>query len=222
MICDLTGMELANAGLLDEATAAAEAMIMMHNSRSRAKAKANANVVWVDEKVWPQTLDVLITRANPLGIELKVADWKNFELDENTFGVLVQYPNSDGQIVDYSPLVKSAHEKEIFVSVAADLLSLSILTPPGEWDADIVFGSAQRFGVPMGYGGPHAAFFASKDAFKRTMPGRIIGVSKESRVTHGPANPRTAHQTRKSNLKYLHLAGLAFKHGRILHRLSWA
>jgi glycine dehydrogenase len=130
-------MDLANAGLLDEATAAAEAMVMMLNSRSRAKAKSGANVVWVDEKIWPQTLDVLVTIANPLDIELKVASWNNFELDENTFGIIVQYPNSDGQITDYSSLIKDAHEKEIFVSVAADLLSLSILTPPGEWNAII-------------------------------------------------------------------------------------
>jgi len=198
MVCDLTGMELANAGLLDEATSAAEAMIMMHNSRSRAKAKADANVIWVDEKIWPQTLDVLITRANPLGIELRVADWKNFDLDENSFGAIVQYPNSDGQIIDYSSLVKAAHEKEILVSVAADLLSLSILTPPGEWGADIVFGSAQRFGVPMGYGGPHAAFFATKDGYKRTMPGRIIGVSKD---VYGNRALRMALQTREQHIK---------------------
>jgi len=197
MVCDLTGMEMANAGLLDEATAAAEAMVMMMNSRSRAKAKANANVVWVDEKVWPQTLDVLITRANPLGIELKVADWKNFELDENTFGVIVQYPNSDGQITDYTTLVKNAHKNEIFVAVAADLLSLSILTPPGEWGADIVFGNSQRFGIPMGYGGPHAAFFASKDIFKRNMPGRIIGVSKD---THGNRALRMARKPANNTL----------------------
>jgi len=198
MVCELTGMELANAGLLDEATAAAEAMIMMHNSRSRAKAKTGANVVWVDEKIWPQTLDVLMTRSTPLGIQLKVTDIGSFELDESTFGILVQYPNSDGQIVDYSALVKDAHEKEIFVSVAADLLSLAILTPPGEWDADIVFGSAQRFGVPMGYGGPHAAFFASKEVFKRTLPGRIIGISKDA---FGKRALRMALQTREQHIK---------------------
>ena len=198
MVTELTGMDLANAGLLDEATAAAEAMVMMLNSRSRAKAKSGANVVWVDEKVWPQTLDVLVTRANPLGIELKVADFKSFELDENTFGVIVQYPNSDGQIIDYSSLVKTAHEKEIFVSVAADLLSLSILTPPGQWDADIVFGNSQRFGVPMGYGGPHAAFFASKEAFKRTLPGRIIGITKDA---SGKRALRMALQTREQHIK---------------------
>ena len=217
MVCELTGMELANAGLLDEATAAAEAMVMMLNSRSRAKAKTGANVVWVDEKIWPQTLDVLMTRSTPLGIELKVADFKSFTLDENTFGVIVQYPNSDGQIVDYSSLVKTAHEKEIFVSVAADLLSLSILTPPGEWDADIVFGSAQRFGVPMGYGGPHAAFFASKDVFKRTLPRSYYRHFQrciwQTCPAHGIANPRAAHQTRKSNLQYLYCAGIAGQHG---------
>lgn len=198
MVTELTGMDLANAGLLDEATAAAEAMIMMLNSRSRAKAKSGANIVWIDEKIWPQTLDVLITRASPLGIELKVANWKDFSLDENTFGIIVQYPNSDGQIVDYSSLVKSAHEKEIFVSVATDLLSLALLTPPGEWGADIVFGSAQRFGVPMGYGGPHAAFFASKEAFKRTLPGRIIGISKDA---FGKRALRMALQTREQHIK---------------------
>src|SRR5665648_74010 len=198
MVCELTGMELANSGLLDEATAAAEAMIMMLNSRSRAKAKTGANIVWVDEKIWPQTLDVLITRSKPLGIELKIAGWEDFELDENTFGVIVQYPNSDGQIVDYSSLAKSAHKKEIFVSVAADLLSLSILTPPGEWDADIVFGNSQRFGVPMGYGGPHAAFFASRAIFKRTMPGRIIGISKDA---FGKRALRMALQTREQHIK---------------------
>ena len=198
MVCELTGMELSNAALLDEATAAAEAMIMMHNSRSRAKAKADANVVWVDEKIWPQTLDVLITRANPLGIELKVTNWQNFAFDEKSFGAIVQYPNSDGEIVDYSSLVKAAHEKEVMVSVAADLLSLAILTPPGEWDADIVFGSAQRFGVPMGYGGPHAGFFAAKDAFKRTMPGRIIGITKDA---NGHRALRMALQTREQHIK---------------------
>ena len=198
MVAELTGMELANAGLLDEATAAAEAMVMMFNSRSRAKAKSGANVVWVDDKIWPQTLDVLITRANPLGIELKVANWNNFELDENAFGCIVQYPNADGQIVDYASLAEAAHEKEIFVAVAADLLSLSILTPPGEWDADIVFGSAQRFGVPMGYGGPHAAFFASKEEFKRNLPGRIIGITRDA---HGKRALRMALQTREQHIK---------------------
>ncbi len=198
MVCELTGMELANASLLDEATAAAEAMIMMYNSRSRVKVKSGANVVWVDEKIWPQTLDVLITRANPLGYDLRVAPFNEFILDDQTFGVIVQYPNSDGQIIDYSGLVADAHAKEVMVAVAADLLSLAILTPPGEWDADIVFGSSQRFGIPMGYGGPHAAFFAAKEAFKRTMPGRIIGITRDAR---GQRALRMALQTREQHIK---------------------
>jgi len=198
MVCELTGMEIANASLLDEATAAGEAMIMMMNLRSRQMVKDNVNVVLVDEKMWPQTHDVLITRANPLGIELRIQPKDKFEFTTDVFGVLVQYPNSDGEIVDYSDLVKKAHEKEIKVSVAADLLSLAILTPPGEWGADIVFGSSQRFGVPMGYGGPHAAFFTAREDFKRSMPGRIIGITKD---IHGNRALRMALQTREQHIK---------------------
>ncbi|MCK5729730.1 MAG: glycine dehydrogenase (aminomethyl-transferring), partial [Draconibacterium sp.] len=159
MVCELTGMEIANASLLDEATAAAEAMVMMMNLRSRKKVKSGVNTILVDEKMWQQTHNVLLTRVKPLGIELRVQAKENFELSDDVFGVLVQYPNSDGEIINYSELVEKAHEKDIKVAVAADLLSLAILTPPGEWGADIVFGNTQRFGVPMGYGGPHAAFF---------------------------------------------------------------
>ncbi|MDX9883586.1 MAG: aminomethyl-transferring glycine dehydrogenase [Prolixibacteraceae bacterium] len=198
MICELTAMELANASLLDEATAAAEAMLMMYNSRSREKTKAGANVILVDEKMWPQTLDVLHTRALPWGISLKVAPASGFEYTDEVFGLIVQYPNADGEIIDYSELVKTAHEKNILVAVAADLMSLAILTPPGEWGADIVFGNSQRFGIPMGYGGPHAAFFATKDEFKRTMPGRIIGVTIDS---HGKRALRLALQTREQHIK---------------------
>ncbi|MEN8118350.1 MAG: aminomethyl-transferring glycine dehydrogenase [Bacteroidota bacterium] len=198
MVCGLTGMEIANASLLDESTAAAEAMVMMMNLRSRKLVKAGVNVVLVDDKMWPQTHDVLKTRAVPLGVELKILPKSEFELVDNVFGVIVQYPNSDGEIIDYSDLVEQAHEKDIKVAVAADLLSLAILTPPGEWGADIVFGSAQRFGVPMGYGGPHAAFFAAKAAFKRSMPGRIIGVTKD---THGNRALRMALQTREQHIK---------------------
>lgn len=198
MICELTAMELANASLLDEATAAAEAMLMMYNSRPREKAKAGASVILVDEKLWPQTLDVLHTRALPWGISLKVMPAASFEYTDEVFGLIIQYPNSDGEIIDYAALVKAAHEKGILVSVAADLLSLAILTPPGEWGADIVFGSSQRFGVPMGYGGPHAAFFATKDEFKRTLPGRIIGVTIDS---HGKRALRMALQTREQHIK---------------------
>ena len=198
MVCELTGMEIANASLLDEATAAAEAMIMMMNLRSRKMVKSGVNVVLVDEKMWPQTHDVLHTRAVPLGIELRIQPKEEFEFTDNVFGVLVQYPNSDGEVVDYSKLVEKAHEKEIKVAVAADLLSLAILVPPGEWGADIVFGNSQRFGVPMGYGGPHAAFFTAKEAYKRSMPGRIIGVTKDM---HGNRALRMALQTREQHIK---------------------
>jgi glycine dehydrogenase len=198
MICELTGMEITNASLLDEATAAGEAMTMMLNLRSRQMVKDNVNTVLVDEKMWPQTHDVLITRAEPLGIELKILPKDKFEFTDDVFGVLVQYPNSDGEIIDYAELVKSAHEKEIKVAVAADLLSLAILTPPGEWGADIVFGNSQRFGVPMGYGGPHAAFFTARDEYKRSMPGRIIGVTKD---IHGNRALRMALQTREQHIK---------------------
>jgi len=198
MICGLTGMDIANASLLDESTAAAEAMVMMANLRSRKMVKEGVNTVLVDDKMWPQTHDVLKTRALPLGFELKILPKDNFVFDENVFGVIVQYPNSDGEIIDYSALVEKAHEKEIKVAVAADLLSLAILTPPGEWGADIVFGNSQRFGVPMGYGGPHAAFFTAKEAYKRNMPGRIIGITKDK---HGNRALRMALQTREQHIK---------------------
>jgi glycine dehydrogenase len=198
MVCDLTGLPLANASLLDEATAAAEAMIMMFNTRTRDQKKNNANVLLVDNKMWPQTIDVLFTRAEPLGIELKIENYKDFGFNDRVFGVLVQYPNSDGSIEDYTSLVETAHKIECKVAVAADLLSLALLTPPGEWGADICLGSSQRFGVPMGYGGPHAAFFAAKDEFKRNMPGRIIGITKDA---NGNRALRMALQTREQHIK---------------------
>jgi glycine dehydrogenase len=198
MVCELTGMEIANASLLDEATAAGEAMVMMMNLRSRQMVKDNVNVVLVDEKMWPQTHDVLITRAQPLGIELRIQSKDKFEFAGDVFGVLVQYPNSDGEIINYSDLVTKAHEKDIKVAFATDLLALAILTPPGEWGADIVFGSSQRFGVPMGYGGPHAAFFTARDEYKRSMPGRIIGITKD---IHGNRALRMALQTREQHIK---------------------
>ena len=198
MVCELTGMEIANASLLDEATAAGEAMIMMMNLRSRQMVKNNVNVLLVDEKMWPQTHDVLITRAQPLGVELRILPKDKFEFTRDVFGAMVQYPNSDGEITDYKKLVEQAHEKEVKVAVATDLLSLAILVPPGEWGADIVFGNSQRFGVPMGYGGPHAAFFAARDEFKRSMPGRIIGITKD---IHGNRALRMALQTREQHIK---------------------
>jgi glycine dehydrogenase len=198
MVCELTAMEIANASLLDEATAAAEAMVMMFNLRSRQMVKAGVNKVLVDEKVWPQTLDVLLTRANPLGIELNIQPKDSFGFSDDVFGVIIQYPNSNGEIIGYAELVSKAHKKDIKVAVATDLLSLALLLPPGEWGADIVFGSSQRFGVPMGYGGPHAAFFTAREEFKRHMPGRIIGVTKD---VHGNRALRMALQTREQHIK---------------------
>ncbi len=198
VVCDMTAMEIANASLLDEATAAAEAMIMMYNSRPREQVKAGRNVLFVDEKIWPQTLDVLKTRSKPLGISLVVGDFRNVDTIETAFGAILQYPNSNGRVIDYKGFVDMAHENGCKVSVATDILSLAILTPPGEWGADIVFGSSQRFGVPMGYGGPAAAFFAAREKDKRNMPGRIIGVTKDR---HGNKALRMALQTREQHIK---------------------
>ena len=198
MVCDMTGMELANASLLDEATAAAEAMIMMHSLRSRAQVKAEANTLFVDENIWPQTLDVLKTRSKPLGIDLLIGDFRTCVCDNSVFAAIVQYPNADGRVLDYKSFVDTMHEHECKVAVATDLLSLALLVPPGEWGADIVFGSSQRFGVPMGYGGPAAAFFATREENKRNMPGRIIGVSKDR---HGNRALRMALQTREQHIK---------------------
>jgi glycine dehydrogenase len=194
MIIDLTGMEIANASLLDEGTAAAEAMHMLFNE----KGKTQGNKFFVSDKCFPQTIDVLITRATPFGIEIVKGDHRNFIFDNTFFGVLLQYPNAEGNIYDYKAFCEQAHENGSFVAVAADLLSLALLTPPGEWGADVVIGSSQRFGVPMGYGGPHAAFFATKDAFKRGMPGRIIGVSIDS---YGKTAYRMALQTREQHIR---------------------
>jgi len=198
MVCEMTAMPLANASLLDEATAAAEAMHMMYALRSRAQEKAGANVCFVDELIWPHTLDVLITRAEPLGIELRVGNFREVLPEENWFGAILQYPNSNGEIEDYAAFTKSVQEKSCKVSVATDLLALALLTPPGEWGADIVFGSSQRFGVSMGYGGPIAAFFATRDEYKRDLPGRIIGVSKD---VNGKNALRMALQTREQHIK---------------------
>lgn len=198
MVCEMTAMPLANASLLDEATAAAEAMHMMYSLRTRAQEKAGTNVCFVDELIWPQTLDVLITRAEPLGIELRIGSFKDAVIDEQWFGAVLQYPNSNGEIEDYSIFTKAVQAKGGKVAVATDLLSLALLTPPGEWGADIVFGSSQRFGVSMGYGGPLAAFFAARDEYKRDLPGRIIGVSKD---VNGKNALRMALQTREQHIK---------------------
>jgi len=198
MVTELTGMELANASLLDEGTAAAEAMVMLYNTRSRTQKKNNSNTFFVSEDTFPQTIEVLRTRAEPLGINLIIKNPTEINLTENFFGVLLQYPNLKGEVHDYSNFVSIANKKEIRIAVAADLLSLSILTPPGEWGADVVIGTSQRFGIPMGYGGPHAAYFATKEIYKRHIPGRIIGVSKD---TDGNRALRMALQTREQHIK---------------------
>jgi len=197
-ITELTACEIANASLLDEATAASEAMIMMFNSRKRKAIKEGINVIFVDENIFPQTLEVIEGKAAPLNIKVETGDFKTFDLHDKVFGAILQYPGNDGKVCDFSDFTKKAHEKEILVGVAADILSLAILTPPGEWDADIVFGSTQRLGIPMGYGGPHAAYFATRESFKRKIPGRIIGVSKD---IHGNRALRMALQTREQHIK---------------------
>ncbi|PKP28726.1 MAG: glycine dehydrogenase (aminomethyl-transferring) [Bacteroidetes bacterium HGW-Bacteroidetes-18] len=198
MVSDLTGLKIANASLLDEGTAAAEAMLMLFNSRSRKQVTANTSKFFVSNEVLPQTMDVLKTRANPLGIEIIFGDHENFEFTTETFGALLQYPGKSGQIHDYASFVEKAKAVEAKIAVAADLLSLSLLTPPGEWGADVVVGTTQRFGIPMGYGGPHAGYFATKEDYKRALPGRIIGVSVDQ---NGNRALRMALQTREQHIK---------------------
>jgi glycine dehydrogenase len=198
MIMDLTGMEIANASLLDEGTAAAEAMAMLYNNRTRDAAEKGANKFFVSNECYPQTIDVLKTRSAPMGIELVIGDFKTAALGGNIFGALLQYPTADGRVHDYADFVAKAKASGASVAVAADILSLVLLTPPGEWGADVVIGSSQRFGVPTGYGGPHAAFFACKDSYKRTMPGRIIGVSIDA---NGNQALRMALQTREQHIR---------------------
>ena len=194
LVIDLTGMEIANASLLDEATAAAEAMTMCHGIRGR----EDNNAIFVSEGCHPQTVEVVRTRARALGIEVLIGNHHTFDFAKKVFAVLVQYPATDGTICDYRRFVEKAHEHEAIVIVAADLLSLTLLTPPGEFGADVAVGSAQRFGVPLGYGGPHAAFFATRDAFKRQMPGRLVGVSKDAQ---GRPALRLALQTREQHIR---------------------
>ena len=196
VVSDLTAMEIANASLLDEGTAAAEAMSMFYSLRP--KEKKDANVFFVSEEVFPQTIDVLKTRSHPLGIELRIGSARNAELTDDIFGILVQYPAGHGEVRDYTELFQRATDKKIFKVVAADLLSLTLLKPPGEFGADCVVGSSQRFGIPMGLGGPHAAFFATKEEFKRSIPGRIIGVSVDA---DGNRALRMALQTREQHIK---------------------
>jgi len=192
MVIDLTGLDVANASLLDEPTAAAEAMTLCR------ALKPGRNVFFASAECHPQTLDVLKTRAGALGIEVVIGDHRVFQLSDQVFGVLLQYPNTFGEVLDYSGFIAEAHAAGALVVVAADLLSLTLLRPPGEFGADVAMGSTQRFGVPLGYGGPHAAYFATRDAFKRHVPGRIVGVSKDSR---GRPALRLALQTREQHIR---------------------
>lgn len=198
MVMDLTAMPIANASLLDEATAAAEALFMFYSNRSKDKVKNNANKFFVSNTCFPQTIDVVKTRAVPYGIELVIGDMNTTSLDDSFFGALIQYPDINGEVSDYKAFVEGAKSKDIQVVVATDLLALALLTPPGEWGADCVVGNSQRFGVPLGYGGPHAAFFACREDYKRLIPGRIIGVSIDA---EGNQALRMALQTREQHIK---------------------
>ena len=197
-VMELTGMEIANASLLDEGTAAAEAMALLLDVRSRDQKKNNVNKFFVSEEILPQTLSVLQTRATPFGIELVVGNHETFDFSSDFFGAMLQYPGKYGQVYDYAGFIAKAKTNEIKVAVAADILSLVKLTPPGEMGADVVIGTTQRFGIPMGYGGPHAGYFATKEEYKRSMPGRIIGVSIDA---NGNRALRMALGTREQHIK---------------------
>ena len=197
-VCDLTAMPLANCSLLDEATAAAEAATMMFALRSRKQQKEGACTLFVDEEIFPQNLSVILTRAIPQGMNVKTGSYKDFEFTPDVFGCILQYPNNSGSAEDYREFTEKAHLSECKVAVDADIMSLALLVPPGEWGADIVFGSTQRLGIPMFYGGPSAAYFATRDEYKRNMPGRIIGLSKDK---YGHLCYRMALQTREQHIK---------------------
>ncbi|MDQ0641358.1 glycine dehydrogenase [Pedobacter sp. W3I1] len=194
MVIDLTGMEIANASLLDEGTAAAEAMFMQYSLRKNQAAKK----FFVSELLFPQTIDILKTRANPYGIELVIGSHLDLVATEDFFGAIVQYPAGNGEVFDYKDFASALHNQNIKLTVVADILSLTLLTPPGEWGADVVVGTTQRLGIPMGFGGPHAAFFATKEEYKRNIPGRIIGVTIDS---HGDYALRMALQTREQHIR---------------------
>ncbi len=198
VISDLTGLPIANSSLLDEGTAAGEAMIMLLNGRSRSQKKANALKFFVSEEVLPQTIDILKTRSEPLDIELIFGNHQEITFDESFFGAIVQYPARHGKIYDYTDFINKAHQKEVKVVIAADILSLSILKSPAEMGADVAVGTTQRFGIPLGFGGPHAGYFATHDAYKRLIPGRIIGVTVD---TDGNRALRMALQTREQHIK---------------------
>ncbi len=198
MVSDFTGFKLANASLLDESTAAAEAMLMLYNARSRQQKKSNVNKFFISELILPQTLAVLQTRSEPLGIELIIGNHETVDLSDNFYGAIVQYPAKHGSVIDYTSFIEKAHNNDVKVVVAADLLSLALLKSPQKMGADVAVGTTQRFGIPLGYGGPHAAYFATSETYKRQIPGRIIGVSQDSK---GNRALRMALQTREQHIK---------------------
>ncbi|MBS1650676.1 MAG: aminomethyl-transferring glycine dehydrogenase [Bacteroidetes bacterium] len=198
MVMDLTSMPIANASLLDEATAAAEAVFMFYSNRSKEQQKTGANKLFVSNTCYPQVIDVIKTRSNPVGIDVIVGNVHDTNLDASYFGAIIQYPDMNGEVENYTNYIKKCKELEVQVAVGTDLLALALLTPPGEWGADVVYGNSQRFGVPLGYGGPHAAFFACREDYKRLIPGRIIGVSVDA---EGSTALRMALQTREQHIK---------------------
>ena len=198
MITDLTGMELANASLLDESTSAAEAMALLYSVRDRVSVKAGIVKFFVSDDVLPQTISVLKTRSMPIGIELVIGNAEEFNFSSDFFGALVQYPGASGKIINLKSFISKAKDSNIKVAVSSDILSLVLLEAPGNIGADVVVGTTQRFGIPMGYGGPHAAYFATKEAYKRYIPGRIIGVTKDM---DGNRALRMALQTREQHIK---------------------
>lgn len=198
MVMDLTGMPIANASLLDEGTAAAEATFMMYHARSKAQEKDGCNKLFIDHKCYKQTIDVVVAKGEAIGMEIVIGDINAIDFNEKYFAMLLQYPNCEGELVDYRQLANQAHQRDVKIIAASDLMALCLITPPGEWGADAVVGNSQRFGVPMGFGGPHAAFFATKEDYKRNIPGRIIGVSIDR---DGNRALRMALQTREQHIR---------------------
>ncbi len=222
MVSELTGMEVANASLLDEATAAAEAMALLH----RVQRRADAPTCVVSDRVFPHVKDVLQSRAEPLGIRLRFEDVSRAEFGPDVFGVYLQTPDDRGEVADLSGIIARAHAANALVAVGTDLLALTLMTPPGEAGADVVVGNAQRFGVPLGYGGPHAAFFATRQSFLRQAPGRadwrVRGRARPAGVPHGASDARATHPPREGDVEHLHGAGASGQHGRVLCGLSRA
>ena len=223
MVIELTGMDVANASLLDEATAAAEAMTMLRRVTTKKLPAGQRPLFLVSDRCFPQTIDVLRSRAEPAGIDLEIGPIDEQQaFDPRTFGMLLQYPDAFGELRDLAPFIKRAHDAGVLVAVAADLLALTLFTPPGEMGADVVVGNSQRFGVPLGYGGPHAAFFATRQAYVRQSPGRIIGVSVDAHgktaYPDGAGDTRAAHPAREGDVQHLHGAGAAGEHGGDVHR----